>query len=302
MESDLRLFGEYLSKLRREAGFESLESVVTKARRISSGAKGLSRSMLSLYERGELGSANLEVLRQLAKIYRVPERDLLARWVKARYGIGSVSNENSIVRFSDSTSCSLIPRAGAEEPLVKLISLDRFRHEQGELPKGTRIAVAAMGFLDDSVFYEIARNNIKRGIEYIYLIPIADQAAYRAFVRKVEHDEPRLAGRVDGKLTHYFPRANLDFPCNQVLYLFEDGSIQGYIGLLHGKVPQFFQVSDQETSFRMLQGFQWAFAISEDGDALRRLASLQFEVEKSPASAKNLVRRDRSSSSRGGRS
>lgn len=289
-------FGRELAALRKRSSYSSLEEVVTALQEnFPELRRGISRSMISLYERGKILNANPELLKAIAKLYKADPDALLARWVSGRYSLRAPLDESSCVAFAERLTCRLRVSEAGDVSTIGLTALKRFKEEQGALPDGTKVFVVAMAFLDDSVFFETVRSNLLRKITYTYVLPVTEQPAYQAFVRRIEVSSPKLKGKIDSCVTFFVPRAHFDFPCNHVVYVKPDGDLEAYIGLLVGKVPHYFQRTDSETAFRVLQGFRLALSVADDPELKRRMSQVQHELENEKVSSETSETSNRSS-------
>ncbi|MBI3255601.1 MAG: helix-turn-helix domain-containing protein [Candidatus Andersenbacteria bacterium] len=85
----LSQFGEWLRQTRQRTGFRSLKQVVEAEKKELEPGRSqlLSRSMLSVIERGKVNSLKPEVLWVLARLCRVPYEEVVRRWVLARFAV-----------------------------------------------------------------------------------------------------------------------------------------------------------------------------------------------------------------------
>ena len=167
------LFEEFLRDARNKAGFSSLESVVSFAKEeYGEDASLLSKSMLSLYERGETKTVKPDVLRLLAALYGVQYKELAILWFSSRYKVEfATSKQSGFSTQKTKDSCTLKGPTNDARDDIKIINLAELERTQANLPLKTQVGVAATRFLDDGVFFDMVSKNINRGIKYYYLMP-----------------------------------------------------------------------------------------------------------------------------------
>ena len=276
----LENFGSYLQGLRKLAGFTSLDAVIQALDETNdSQSPSISKSMLSLYERGELGSVRPEVLQALSHIYRASYEDLAHRWFAERFCVSLRSSENSkILEAIEEHSLSLVGPAESDSTRIRLIDLEELKKTQKELPKNAQVGVAAINFLDDNTFFDMVLENLKRGIVYYYFMPETEHLRYKALLTRVGEFHPALKGKLDGKLTHFVPRPNLDFPVNYVVYVYPDGQLKAYIGLLAETQPFYFQEAGLYLTWRLYESFRWALTVAKDPKVRKALSEIELHV------------------------
>jgi hypothetical protein len=170
------------------------------------------------------------------------------------------------------------------EESITLESLDEFKRKQAILPEGTYVIVATRRFLDDTVFFDMVADNIARGIRYIYLGPEQHRSIYRHLITKLELAHPRLANKIDGTLTRFFPRYDFDSPVNQVLYALPSGQITGHIGLSVDELPVLYQVTTDRMALRMFHSLMATIQVAEDAHLVRALKRREADFTSSVSS------------------
>lgn len=89
-DANLAAFGNWLVELRLRAALRSQDTVIEAARGQFpefTSPRPLTKSMLSLYERGEVHSLKPRVLWVLGHLYGVPYEEMVRRYVNARFGV-----------------------------------------------------------------------------------------------------------------------------------------------------------------------------------------------------------------------
>ena len=239
-EGRLTKFGSYLVKLRHRAGYRSQDSALEAARQKFQGKKVFSKSMLSLFERGEIMTAKPEVLKLLAELYEVEYDELAERWFEERYNVKGFYKARDEQFIKQANPQRALLHVDNEDEDISIISIQHFEKLQSELPKGTEVGVVSSEFLDNTILFPMVSKNISRGVIYQYLYPDESRVTYQTFITRIEELYPKLHGKVDGKLAHFVSRPNLDFPMNYVVYLYPSGKIEGFIGLLRNNWPALF--------------------------------------------------------------
>lgn len=274
-------FSSLLKELRLQAGFASLSAVVTAAQKLGKSEPALSKAKLSQYERGSVDTIRPEVLRLLARLYKVPFETLATAWFRDRYGVVDGSLQGTLTVALP--NCGQV-RLELGEESITLESLDEFKRRQAILPKGTYVIVATRRFLDDTVFFDMVADNIARGIRYIYLGPEQHRSIYRHLITKLELAHPRLANKIDGTLTRFFPRYDFDSPVNQVLYALPSGQITGHIGLSVDELPVLYQVTTDRMVLRMFHSLMATIQVAEDAHLVRALKRREADFTSSVSS------------------
>jgi transcriptional regulator with XRE-family HTH domain len=271
-------FGEYLLDLRRKAGNKSLDEVVDlysiEAR--TRGMASLSKSMLSLYERGKIDTPKPDTLVVLAKLYGVPYEALATAWFCDRYNI-SQKDQSLLVKQDNGQMRIPAPNGNGG---VTLITIDRHRRNQAALANGSEVAVAATNFLDgEGEFFDLVSNNIKRGIKYRYLLPEEHRFEFEAFVQKLERTSALKLKLKDPDVLRFILRPALSLPMSYVLYLLPGGKIEAYLSLPEQEFPKFYLAADERLSMALYDSFRWSATLSEQYEIKRALALLQIDVE-----------------------
>lgn len=280
-KNEICSFSSLLKKLRTQAGFASLSAVVAAAKTCGESEPALSKAKLSQYERGSVETIRPEVLRLLAKLYRIPFDTLATAWFRDRYGVVDGSLQGTLtLALPDPGRVDL----EVGEQCIKLESLDEFRRNQAALPKGTYVIVATRRFLDDTLFFDMVASNITRGIRYIYLCPEPHRSIYRNLITKLELSHPRFVNKIDGALTRFFPRYDFDSPVNQVLYALPSGQITGHIGLSVDELPVLYQVTTERMALRMFHSLMATIQVAEDAQLVRALKRREADFTNSVAS------------------
>lgn len=274
-------FSTLLKHLRLQAGFASLSAVVTAAQNLGKSQPALSKAKLSQYERGSVETIRPEVLRLLARLYKVPFDTLATAWFRDRYGVVDGSLEGTVTMAIPSSG---EVRLALGDDSITLQGLDEFQRKQATLPKGTYVIVATRRFLDDTVFFDMVAGNIARGIRYIYLAPEPHRSIYRHLLTKLELAQPRLANKIDGTCTRFFPRYDFDSPVNQVLYAVPSGQVTGYIGLSVDELPVLYQVTTERMALRMFHSLMATIQVAEDAHLVRALKRREADFTSSVSS------------------
>jgi len=274
-------FSVLLKELRLQAGFASLSAVVAAAQKTDNKEPALSKAKLSQYERGAVDTIRPEVLRLLARLYKVPFETLATAWFKDRYGVADESTQGTLsIALPNSTQV----RLELGEDYITLEGLEEFQRRQATLPKGTYVVVATRRFLDDTVFFDMVARNITRGVRYIYLCPEPHRSIYRHLITKLELAHPRLAHKIDGSITRFFPRFDFDSPVNQVLYVQPSGQITGHIGLAVDELPVVYQVTTERMALRMFHSLMAMIQVAEDAQLVRALKRREADFTSSGSS------------------
>lgn len=265
------------------AGFKSLGTVQASiASEYASHPGAVSKAMLSLYERGEIGSPRPQTLALLAKLYKIPYEEMVTRWCAARFGIPSLAPraDETIVSRAGANECVLgaIPEDAIEG--ISIVTVHRLQEMQSKLPNDSAVGVVSIRFLDDNVLFNMVADNLERGIRYSYLLPEDEYTTYQALLERLREERPQLRRKLDGVLTAFVPRASLGFPMNCVLHLESAGTLQGFVGIMQGDRPRFYQVADNKLTIRLYEGFRWAMTTERDPQILSRVAALKHEQAK----------------------
>lgn len=261
---NISAFGQYLTELRKAADL-SLDEVVALAKRRKTGQ--VSKSALSLYERGEIKNPNPEMLQALAAIYQVPFEELAQKWFNQRFSFAATSE-----------SKLTLPGAIGGKNKIELVLPAEHVALQAKLEPGSEVAVCAVDFIEDK-FFDLVLKNIKRGVRYHHLVPEDYHSAYRAFVSKLEAADPTLVGQVDRKKLFFSPRTELDFPISYVLYLHKNGQIEGFIALPLGSHPQCYERATETLSWKLYQSFHWSLALAKEQGMRKALSGLYLDVK-----------------------
>ncbi len=269
-------FPKLLRELRLRAGFQSLSAVVSAAKPVAGTETALSKAKLSQYERGIVETIRPEILRLLAKLYGVPYDILASFWFKERYGVGDQSTEETPTLQVPKSGCMRIEQGDAS---ITLVSLDVFQREQAQLPKGSFVIVATRRFLDDTVFFEMVSSNIARGVRYIYIHPDSQRSTYRHLVSKLAIAHPKIAQKIDGERTRFFPRYDFDSAVNQVLYIAASGEITGHIGLAVDEVPVLYQRTTERMALRIFHSLVAMIQGSKGSQLVRALKHHEAETQ-----------------------
>ncbi len=268
----LEYFGKQLGELRLRAGYSSLDAVVRKAEELhGQGTQLVSKSMLSLYERGEIKTPKPETLRLLAELYRTSYEELAQCWFEERYALSGIS--------LDRAAPVQKLRGPTEEAEASMYTLQKFKETQAALPEGSQVAVCAVNFVEHEFFLELVGENLLRGIQYHFLVPAEEHIRYTEFLVRIAARHPSLEEQLNGKLTFFTPRLNLDFPVSFVLFLHPGNELQGFIALPVGNQPFYYQVADLRLSLRLFESFRWSMTVSNDPEIKRRLALLHIDAQ-----------------------
>ena len=278
-EKRLLEFGSYLIEIRHKAGFRSQDSALAAARKKFKSTKVLSKSMLSLFERGEVMTVKPEVLRLLSRLYNVDYKEMAERWFEERYGISGFysSRKEQFVKQADQSLAKLSLRDSDQD--LTIISLEYFEKLQSKLPKGTEVGVVSSIFLDNTVLFDMVAKNISRGVIYRYLMPEHSKVTYQMFVKRIEEKYPKLNGKIDGNLSTFMARPNLDFPMNYVVYLYPNRKIEGFVGLLHQNKPRYFQIAGPRLSLQLCNSFKWEMTLARDLRTKKAINSLELSIQ-----------------------
>ena len=87
MSNPYKDFGAWLRELRVRAGFLSQSNV-----EVRGGSRLVNQGKLSHIERGLNKNPSPDLLRALSSLYKRPYRELIARWVEARFGVDLVES------------------------------------------------------------------------------------------------------------------------------------------------------------------------------------------------------------------
>ena len=280
-------FGNFLKQIRLEAGHTSLDSAC-EAIHEELGEK-ISKSSLSLYERGEIRYCKPETLRLLAAFYNLPYEKLATLYFESQYQVELKKGKKhkTFITSSNKSSCFLKGPTNDSRDDIKIVTLSELERTQAELPLKSQVAVAATNFLDDHIFFDMVSHNIKRGIKYHYLMPENEYSVYKTLLERIEIKYPKLKNKLDGTRTFFYPRANLDFPINYVLYLLPKQEIKGFLGILHGTTPHYHQVTDLRLTMRLYDGFRWAITVAHNKKVRSVLFDLQQKISQKTYNLKN---------------
>ena len=259
MKDSFKNFGQQLVELRVQAGYSSLDKalIALKQRRTKI---TLSKSLLSLYERGQIKALRPEILRALAALYGVEYEYLATCWFEARY----------LQRLPQISERKIF--------LDSIVSVEDMTKEQSSLRKDSQVGVCAMSFVDDRMFYDLVRNNLARGIKYTYLIPEYTRSAFNAFVSKLRSDS-KVAPYLSSGNLQFISRPMLDIPVSFVIHLPTDGTPQGFIALPVGDGPRVYQRTNFEVSWRLVESFAWITVLSRDNELRARLFNIQAKFD-----------------------
>jgi len=273
-------FANFLKQNRLQAGYTSLDSAC-EAIKEELGAE-ISKSSLSLYERGEVKYCKPETLRLLAAFYNLSYEELALLYFESQYDVELKKNKKykTFISRSNKSNCFLKGPTNDPRDDIQIISLAELERTQAELPLKSQVAVAATNFLDDHIFFEMVSKNIKRGIKYHYLMPENEYTVYKTLLERVVKKYPQLKNKLDGIRTFFYPRSNLDFPINYVLYLLPNEELKAYLGILHGTTPHYHQVADLRLAMRLYDGFRWAVTVAHD----KKIKSVLFDLQQKVSS------------------
>ena len=171
------VFGEQLRTLRLNAGYQSLDAAIIQMRKLNgnkakkTGKNYISKAMLNLLERGKVGAIRPELLRLLSDFYKVPYNLLCRTWINERYALGEVDAANNSITVELENSTIKISTAEDAATPTTIVPIDFLEEQQGLLPVGSKVAIAAIRFLDDNRFFKMVTANLLRGINYTYLMP-----------------------------------------------------------------------------------------------------------------------------------
>lgn len=260
-------FGAYLTELRNGAGL-SLDMVVAASKNKKGGK--ISKSALSLYERGETISPSPELLETLAEIYKVPFRQLAEAWFTQRF-------------FPEDKKKTPLTLPGTLQTgkQIRLVLPEEHIEIQKSLEAGSQVAVCAVDFVEER-YFELVLGNLKRGIKYHHLVPEECRSEYQAFVSKLEAADRTLKGKIDRQLLFFTPRTDLDFPVSYVLYLHKNSEIEGFIALPLGSAPgagpQCYERTSEALSWKLYLSFHWSLALSRESKLRKTLSGLYLDV------------------------
>lgn len=221
-------FGRQLKAKRQENEFTLIDAV---KHSINYG-NYISKSLFSMYENGNMRDIDGRNMETLSKVYGISYHKLVNSFCSQKYHLDTNCGAN----VSNAMSNIL----GG----VKLLSLEKLRHQQEGLANNASVVVSADDFLDDDIFYEMVRNNINRGIKYTYHIPMRAKPEIEAFRERLLFDDV-----LDGDVkkiedsTRMLVQGEKEYSFNFVVHICS-GAISAFKGIVIGKRPTaYYQVS-----------------------------------------------------------
>jgi hypothetical protein len=268
---ELPVFAQYLRESRIKAGFKSLAEAVSAANKSKLKGAILSKAKLSQYERGVIDTIKPEVMRLLAATYQVHYQELAQRWFNDRYCLEQSKNSKIVVNLPALGQVNLT----ANDEQIGLISLEALKSIQADVPKGTRVIVSAIRFLDDTIFFDMVLNNINKGVIYYYLQPESQRLMYQHLLTKIDQALPGKKNKIDGIKTFFIPRVDFESPINQVLMIYPSGEVKGYIGLLGDDIPACYQLLKNRLAMRLFNALLWTIRMAKSPEIMREIKLLE---------------------------
>ncbi len=272
-------FGRSLKKARIEAGYNSLSSGIEGIKKLNT-SLSFSRATLNLIENGNISDINTEFLKVLCKAYSLNYRAKLKEYLKIRYELPQsfFGMESKILKKIDRDSLELYPDSDKDQS-IELLSVERFRKVQGELPGASIVGVSAISFLDDHKFFDMVLANIKKGVRYYYYLPEGSEIRYRQFIAKLSTSLLIPSQKIDEHKCFYIKRSPAEFPLVSVVFIKPNNIIEGFMGLSSGDNVQYFQRADSLLSWRLYQAFLMAFSLSSDTEIQGRRNQINLDLK-----------------------
>ena len=266
-------FGDYLKELRLAAGYISLSDAVLAASKTPYKNVKLSKAKLSLYERGQVDTIKPEALQLLATIYNISYAEISRRWFFERYG--GLESDLTLSAYDIRLPLKHELSIKIENQSISLISLSQFELLQSRVPPGTQILISSNRFLDDTIYYKMVLKNIKRDVRYLYLLPESQRMIYRHLSMKLAHDLSKTKIKKITSATTFVPRSDFDSPVNQAIFIYPNGEIQGFVGLVIDESPLCFQVVEQQMSVKLFHSFIWMLRIATNSSTSSAIKKLE---------------------------
>jgi hypothetical protein len=275
---ELLAFGRSLKKARIDAGYNSLSSAIVGIKKLSA-SSSLSRATLNLMENGNISDINTDFLKILCRAFSLDYEQKLKEYLSIRYSLSkSFFSTGEIVKKA-SKDTLLIGDSSESEADIEIISIDKFKKLQRDLPSGSIVWVSVVNFIDDSTFFDLVLANIKKGIRYYYYIPEESELKYRHFVSMLSKELNLHPDEIDNVKCFFVKRGVSEFPIVAVLFLSPSNVLDGFVGLSSGDRIDYFLKADMLLSWRLYQSFLMAFSLSLDPEILARRKKIDFDLK-----------------------
>lgn len=255
-------FGKLLKTKRQSDMFTLTEAV----ERSISNKNHLSKSLLSMYENGNMRDIDDCNMTTLSLVYGIPHKTLVEMLCSQKYKIQLTANP-----IGASSAVDLLSD-------VTVLSLNDLQERQESLSNNATVVISADDFLDDDIFYGLVSNNINRGIRYAYHIPAHSESDVISFRERLLIDNV-LEGN-EGKIkenTQYFLQNEDEFSFNFVVHI-DNGSHMAFKGIAVGKRPTaYYQVSGTEGK-KLLKHIGFSVATSDNPKEVENYGRLALVI------------------------
>ena len=277
---NLRDFGLSLKRSRVEAGFNSLTKAIEGIRGMGSTTE-FSRATLNLIENGAITDLNTEILKELCRAYSIDFESKLKEYLKIRYDLSKsfFRSESKLIEKVNKDNL-ILKTEFSDSPPVEIVSLDKFKKIQGDLPSSSIVWVSVINFIDDQSFFDIVLANIKKGVRYYYYLPESSEIKYRRFISMLSEKLALPVESIDNQKCFFVKRGASEFPIVVVLFVRDNSLVEGFVGLSSGDSLEYFQKADNLLSWRLYQSFLMAFSLSLDPEIQVRRAKIGLDLKK----------------------